>query len=261
MNRRRFILTGAAAVPLLYIRSSSARVEAAAVGTSEQQQGDFELPVEEVKISASAARQVNMLRTLRTRPPTVAVKPSKDFALHMLKIAEEQAKREISRASNPQQVSRYLNVFNLDPDGDMRDGSGGHGDFIAFCACGVSYVACCSDAGLTDNDPISRFAAASKEVTENYFRCDPWVASIRTDAEQRKTWRDRSVSPKPCWLVLFHFKRNHIGIVKAATGRTLTTVEFNTGGPRADQRNGGCVLEKTREINGNVQGFVALYEA
>ena len=256
MNRRTFILTTTAAVvPTLGIHAQLIRNN-----LEEEHQGDIDAPTETLKITDDALKRAMKLRTLASQQAKAGKDPEA-FALEMLKIAESHAARGVTRRSEPKQVARYLNLFDLDEDGDLCYGKGGK-EVIPFCACGVSYAASLAHGRLNDSSPLDAVKRASEEVSQSYFLCDSAVAAIRADAEQRKTWRDAAQRPKPKagWLIVFRFTGgNHIGLVKEFHGDSLTTVEFNTKGSSGDQRNGGCVLVKPRPIDKTVKGYVALY--
>lgn len=258
MKRRIFLLT--TGVPLLP-RSLSA--QQLLTDVQEDHQSDVDAPVEKLEITGAAATRAAKLRGLASFRPKAAKDP-KAFAIEMLRIAESHAARGVTRKSDPNQVARYLNLFDLDEDEDLRYGKGGTGTVIPFCACGVSYAGSLAHGRLNDAAPLDAVKRASEEVSQMYFLCDSAVAAIRADAERRKTWRDASAStsPKPGWLIVFRFPQgNHIGMVKEFHGSSLTTVEFNTTGTGPDQRNGGCVLIKRRSLNQTVKGYVALYDA
>ncbi len=230
---------------------------------TEMHQGDVDAPVEILRITGDAIIRAKKLREIATTQAKQG-KEGKRLALAMLKVAEGHAARGITRRSAPDQVSRYLNVFDLDPDGDLRYGKGDKGDQIAYCACGVSYAASLAIASLDDKTPLDKVKEASEQVSSQYFLCDPAVAAIRIDAQRRKTWRDeaQNVKPLPGWLIVYKFPTgNHIGIVKESGEKTLITVEYNTKGDAGDQRNGGCVLVKTRTRDKSIKGYVALYES
>ncbi len=80
-------------------------------------------------------------------------------------------------------------------------------------------------------------------------------------AKANGIWRDRTVRPKPGWLVLFDFpgdgvnRPSHIGIVERVLpdGR-IATWEGNTSG--GGGRDGGSVVNHHRAVAGGIIGYV-----
>jgi hypothetical protein len=262
MKRRKFIaLAILSAVPSMERGLSAQTLLNIA---EEDQQGGEDAPVEQLKIRSIAARRVLQLRSQAMSEVEVREKISekdrKKFAFGLLRIAESHAERRFSRKKDPAQIDEYLNLFDLDPDKDLRQGTGKTGELIPFCACGLSYVASLAFAHIPNLTQLAVVKQAAVSVTRSHFLCDPCVAEIRDDAKRRNTWRAPSVAPKPGWLIHYRFpKGNHIGIVRDFRGDTIETVEFNTTGLTGDERNGGCVLVKTRPNNESIKGYVALY--
>lgn len=60
--------------------------------------------------------------------------------------------------------------------------------------------------------------------------------------------------PKPGDIVFFKYstnkrRTNHVGIVVAANGKVINTIEGNTSANGGSQNNGGCVMQRNRTSN------------
>jgi hypothetical protein len=193
---------------------------------------------------------------IRSRGPK---KDANALSEKMLALGHEYANRHVSRQTNPRQVGQFLNLFGL----DLRYSNG---QFVPFCAAGVSFVACrayCElfpEISYDADNPVSELRGVLTDINHYYFKPSPAVRQIKSAAENRGTWIKSSIQPKPGWLVVFSWNRdgvpNHIGLVDSLTSDGLKTIEFNTSsGLAGDQSNGGAVALRQRKLR-YVLGFI-----
>jgi hypothetical protein len=111
----------------------------------------------------------------------------------------------------------------------------------------------------SEGDPTptaADFKGAKIWLGLNYFTPSPAVAVIESNAKKRGIFKPRTWIPTPGCLVIYHFPTgNHIGVVDQLVGKTLHTIEGNTGG--ANDRDGDGVYRKKRDLT-YVAGFVDL---
>jgi hypothetical protein len=180
------------------------------------------------------------------------------FAAKMLAVAQEFV--GIDRAQDLPQIGRFLGLFGL----DAIDG----GQFVPFCAAGVSWSACKAYAELvgaqyTEATAPAVFQHLLPAVHALSFVPSASCGEIWRDAISRGSWVSNAGSDhldvQAGWLVLYDWPGNgvpdHVEIIINA-GDDLQTVGFNTSGEsHGDQVNGGAVALKTRNYD-NVLGFV-----
>lgn len=198
-------------------------------------------------------------------------KKAEDLAKQMLKITRTFAEDGVSRDHHSSQVLEFLQLFGF----GLRYAGGG--DYVPYCAAGVSYAACRAYCDIKqredynvsdityDDARMNLFKSKLRDIEHYYFLPSPAVAFIKADAEDRspKTWVDATHTPLPGWLVIFSWRAtrpNHVGIVDRVDDKNLYTLEYNTSGlVNGNQRNGGMVAAKTRARDNTIMGFVKLY--
>jgi hypothetical protein len=188
-------------------------------------------------------------------------KSAQDVCLRMLNVAGDYLGQ--SKYSNPAMVRDFFQVFGMNA-GDQPD------NFLAFCAAGLGYCAAkayCEVSPSPFNPSQANIKNAISDINRQYFRPDPLVRVMQTDAVKRKTWisqsdiRENTIMPG--WPIIFSWNHdgvaNHVGLVKQQDGLHFTTIEFNTrvstGG---DQSQGGHVAIKDRDIV-DVLGIIKAY--
>jgi hypothetical protein len=165
-----------------------------------------------------------------------------------------------SRKTNPQEISQFLDLFNLPPKTEKGD--------VPFCAAGLSYCGLLTYFNhLNGHSGLSmtpeRLRALMPDLEHYYFYPTVSCVDMYHIAAGKRKWRPHDMNsttlPKPGWLVLYDWNRrgtpDHCGLVQQATKNILVTIEFNTSVGDGSQRNGGMIAEKTRTYD-YVTGFV-----
>lgn len=193
-------------------------------------------------------------------------------AKRLMPLAVEIAREYIpeSRASNPYQITKFLNLRGLDFRYD-------DGTPVPYCASGVAYAvtkAYCvlSHVPFTARGTVKVFKDYQPRIWFSYFKPSASCQEIVDDARSRNMWTGRNVPKsaiKKGWLVFYNFGKGnhayHIGLVDKVVGNTLYAVEFNTSlnkehkkGVQA-QVNGGAIEQKLR-LDGSILGYAMVYE-
>ena len=228
--------------------------------------GDPGAEPEVLSLTASQSAAVEAPLLVRSKGPK---KDPRMLAAKMLELSKGYASASVSRASAPDQVKEFCELFGL----GLRENN----VYVPYCAAGVSFAACRAYCALTPgsifvptNNPYSdprvkALRATLTDINHYYFKPSPSVTYIRDDAVRRGTWVPSDVTPEEGWLVVFSWTKdktpNHIGLVDRVLSSTneLQTVEFNTTpSQKGSNVNGGAVAQKTRAM-GNVLGFVRTY--
>ena len=176
----------------------------------------------------------------------------------MLAVAQEFV--GIDRAHDLEQIGRFLGLFGL--------GAVDGGDYVPFCAAGVSWSAAKAYAELigaqfTAETAPAVFRNLLPAVAALSFLPSASCGVIWHDAIARGSWLSNADSDhtevQAGWLVLYdwpgHGVPDHVEIVIEAAD-VLSTVGFNTSGEaHGDQVNGGAVAIKQRNYD-QVLGFV-----
>lgn len=168
----------------------------------------------------------------------------------------------MDRSKNEDQITSFLDVFEL----LFKDKKG---DFIPYCATGLTYAAALAYQEFWNpSAPSTKIASPRESLPEldrYHFYPTPSVRDMYNVALGKRRWldagnRSKLPTPKPGYVIIYAFGANpdHCGIVESVSGQTLTTIEFNTSnGLAGDQRNGGMVARRTRPYSASVKGFIA----
>lgn len=185
--------------------------------------------------------------------------PTKEqLALQMCKVSKGYI--GVSRVNNVYQVSRFLAVFDLPFEEN--------GEFVSFCAAGVSFAAMHAECDLrgypyTADNAIEIFKTQKGLVHKDLFLPDPRCHIIRDDAIAHKTWvpgKPAMFEPQQGFLVMYNwsggYDPEHVEIVDNAGDAHMNTIGFNTSDH--DNKNGGAVAARIRNYD-NVVGWVQTY--
>lgn len=129
---------------------------------------------------------------------------------------------------------------------DVKTGSGsknftkyardvGHANGLAWCATFVTWVfqqAAGGDKVLASNTLYGATTASCKANVDKFKAAGRWLEAGQT--------------PKPGDVIFY--KKSHTGVVVGVNGATVYTIEGNTSGDNAIERNGGMVALKTRTV-------------
>jgi hypothetical protein len=233
----------------------------------EQMRGDpadqFPAPPETLDLTEEQTKKIDQI----TSAPVPRGAPEKDprtlFLDFVLPAAGKEADAGISRSTNKQRVTEYLNLFGLnfaDPNGHP----------YAYCAAGLSWVACEGYCQMDPrvafgNPPTMDFRRVVPSIKQFYFLPHPSCLNIVAYSKTAGNWIDRSTVPLPGWLVFYNWSgggtAEHVGIVESSSTSTLRTIEFNTSIPAGgNQSDGGAVARKNRdEARKFVIGYVATH--
>jgi hypothetical protein len=184
----------------------------------------------------------------------------KALALHALSLAKGYV--GVSRATDPQQVGKFLAVFGL----PFADANGP----VAFCNAGFGYStlkAYCDLMGIpyTAGNAVQVFKGVLPVVRRDYLYLSASCEETRQDAIRRGIWLDTGdcdagVDILPGWAVLYNWEggsvAHHIGCVSDDGGDVITDVEFNTS--NQSNGNGGTVATRQRSY-GSILGFIKTY--
>jgi hypothetical protein len=197
-------------------------------------------------------------------------KNARRMAFAMLDYALELANHypPVTRKSNPGQIQKFVGLFNF------------RSNDTPFCAMGVAYAAAKAYCDLTPErisyskrNHTQTFQTVLPIIKKYYFTPSPscWFMmkeAMKRRPTQRGGWVAKGTrTPKRGWLVLFDWRNkgdgvpDHVGIVNGVGGRgedVLYTVEFNTSIVFGNQRNGGAVAQKVRNM-ADVLGFIRTY--
>lgn len=221
----------------------------------EQQRGDPDTPYETVRVDPAAIAALFEQVNRATFNPRDASFPAKLLAVAQRFVG-------MDRVKNEEEVASFLDLFDL----PFRDKTG---DFIPYCASGLTYAAALAYQEFwTPNAPSTKISALRESMPEldhYHFYPTPSVRDMYHVALGKRRWLDagnraKLPTPKPGYVVIYAFGSgpDHCGIVEAINGQTLTTIEFNTSnGLSGDQRNGGMVARRTRPYGASVKGFIA----
>lgn len=167
----------------------------------------------------------------------------------------------VSRASNLQQVGKFLALFGLPTKMD--------GAWVPYCASGASYAAAktvCNLSGVpyTADNAVSVFKTVLPIIKNRFFTPSPSCWAMKKGAIAKGNWVEKSAvskaNIKSGWLVLYNFEGqttpHHVGIVEKALDNEIHTIEFNTSS--TDNRNGGAVSRRVRGY-GAVLGYIKTY--
>jgi hypothetical protein len=261
-SRREFLLKGTCAAAALLSRPVTAQTPLTLDSRTleEVQQSDVDATPEIIRYSGikefTKASPTDLGRYPKRKPEAIA--------RAMLQKAGDYADRNVNRKDNQPEITQFLNL--LDYPFEEK------GKPTAFCAAGVSFVACqafCETNPLIPynrTQPVSELRRFLPIIDAYYFLPSVTVGEIKENADHRGIWvqNSHSVSPKRGWLVIFAFRQDqlpsHIGIVDCLGDFGLKTVEFNTGSTSAgSQGNGGFVARKTRLVGPHILGYVGLY--
>jgi hypothetical protein len=187
-------------------------------------------------------------------PAAMATFTDEQFAEKMLAVAAEYL--GVSRASDIDQVAKFLNLFGLPTKLN--------GAWVPFCAAGISYAAAkayCDLSGIayTEQNSIAVFRKVLPTIRERWFLPSPSCLAIRDYARSKKRWLQAkySTSVKPGFLIEYNWEGgstpHHVGTVVKAGTQVVNTIEFNTSA--ANNSNGGTVSKRTRNYN-SVVGYV-----
>ena len=186
----------------------------------------------------------------------------KDLALRTLAIAKGYV--GISRATDKEQISKFLAVFDL-PFADA------FGNPTPFCDAGYGYStlkAYCDQQGVpyTADSAVDVFKRVLPIVRRDYLYLSASCEETRQDAIRRGIWLDAGdldADPKdilPGWPVLYNWNggdtAHHIGCVSKDKGDLILDVEMNTSSQ--SNGNGGAVATRERSY-GSILGFIRLY--
>jgi hypothetical protein len=263
MNRRRLlrIMYGASVISVLNFGSGLFAQSSAF--TEEEQSGDPDLPLQKLEVRLEdIAPLLDVGKALNVK------KDPKHFALLVLKIASDQARKSVPTFATIEEYFKLFNVPARKADGEIQP----------FCAAGLSFAACQAYCELhpnaiayTDSGKVRTFRDVLADVNKFYFLPHCSTQEMVKDAKQRGIWlrKQQSVSTlKPGWLAFFnwpdksgHFNGvpNHVGVIQHAAQDLLHTVEYNTSiGSRGSQPNGGHIAFKEREYK-YVLGYSSIY--
>lgn len=119
----------------------------------------------------------------------------------------------------------------------------GHANGQPWCATFVVWVfqqAAGGDKGLASNTLFGATTAGCAENASRFKKAGKWLAPSQT--------------PKPGDVIFY--KKSHIGVVVGVNGTTVYTIEGNTSGDNAIERNGGQVALKQRTVgDGGILGW------
>lgn len=215
--------------------------------TVEWQCGDESVGFEELAFDPDAVKRKRLKRNRAALQPRIAA-----FGTLLI----EQAKGWLgkSRANDRDDIAKLLALFGLP--------FAYQGNPVPFCAAGVSYLASRVYADATGGgfDLVSFLP----DVDHHHFVPSPSVWDMFYVAMGKRRWVDakpKTLIPRAGWLVVYDFGKgaDHVGIVEAADGSTLTTIEFNTVPENAQgsDANGGAVARRHRKYTlPTVKGFI-----
>jgi CHAP domain len=139
-----------------------------------------------------------------------------------------------------------------------------NGKVVPFCAAGLSWVATTlyaeqAQVGDRKNHSLQPYLL---EVRQRHFYPTPSVVNMQTVASIEGKWVARTSAtgtraPRKGWLVVYNWdgkRPDHVGIIDSVEPGWLNTVEFNTSDK--DNRNGGAIAMRHREINHTVEGYI-----
>ena len=119
----------------------------------------------------------------------------------------------------------------------------GHANGQPWCATFVTWVfqqAAGGDKGLASNTLFGATTAGCAENVSRFKKAGKWLAPSQT--------------PKPGDVIFY--KKSHTGVVVGVNGTTVYTIEGNTSGDNAIERNGGQVALKQRTVgDGGILGW------
>ena len=119
----------------------------------------------------------------------------------------------------------------------------GHANGQPWCATFVVWVfqqAAGGDKGLASNTLFGATTAGCAENASRFKKAGKWLAPSQT--------------PKPGDVIFY--KKSHTGVVVGVNGTTVYTIEGNTSGDNAIERNGGQVALKQRTVgDGGILGW------
>jgi hypothetical protein len=221
---------------------------------TENQRGDPDVPDEYVTFSPSAIRNV----ATNSRKATFE---EWDANLPFSMISTARAFIGSSRKNNPQQIMKFLELFDL-PFATEKGN-------VPFCAAGLSYCGLVAYVNRLARVGPTSLASITKEklrrlmpdLEHYYFYPTVSCVDMYHIAAGKRKWvtHGAGIVPKPGWIVLYDWNRrgmpDHCGLVQQATKDTLATIEFNTSTDAGSQRNGGTVSQKARTYD-FVTGFV-----
>lgn len=119
----------------------------------------------------------------------------------------------------------------------------GHANGQPWCATFVVWVfqqAAGGDKGLASNTLFGATTAGCAENASRFKKVGKWLAPSQT--------------PKPGDVIFY--KKSHTGVVVGVNGTTVYTIEGNTSGDNAIERNGGQVALKQRTVgDGGILGW------
>ena len=216
------------------------------------EQGDPEGPIEEISYDSNLV--ANLISPLRVQ--NVIPDPIEDFSSALISVA----KRFVgyNREDNESEITQMLQLFGI----PFRSGS----KYTAYCAAGIGYCAVLALAkashAKTDVATLQRLLPVLDYY--NYYP-SPAVLSMSRVARGKSRWVEaRTAKSKPVptagSLIVYDWSgsedaevTSHTGIVLAANGIAIDTLEFNTGDGK---HKSGAVALKTRPYGKNVKGFV-----
>lgn len=234
----------------------------------EDQSGDPDLPLQRLSINLHAIDLLN--------DPGKSIGLKKDaqqLALRALQIAINDS--QSTPHPNDNVVEEYLRLFGIQRKSP--------GDALQpFCAAGLSHAFCRAYCELTP-EPLEYPMTKERENTRlrilrnvlsdiNRFYFLPHCATQQMVASAKKIdgkWIPRDVSAsttKPGWLIFYNWPdkqghrsglSNHVGIVEEPRAERIKTVEYNTAVTlTGNQREGGHIARKTRDMDNNILGYI-----
>lgn len=161
------------------------------------------------------------------------------------------------------------------------------GTYVPFCAAGLVHLACVAYSNLSKNNRLKDVVKPGATATERHVIFDKLLPTLREHyffpsagvrfivayaRDKKKNWwtfeeiRGSKRKISKGWLAVFRWPRGfHIGIVTETTdsaSKFIHTFDFNTANPDApegaDERNGGWIGIRKRELTSAVVGFVSL---
>ena len=256
MIRRRGLAVGMGALTAGCFLPMGARAQS----VTEQQFGDPGTAPE--AFSLSQGDLASLAYVMEQAKPLNIAKPAQAFAQQYL-IAAAASQVNNSRATTPDQIKEYLELFGIRPVDD-------NDRILAFCAAGISWAAC---KAYCDMDPHPRpydshnrasvFEDTLADIRHFFFSphcsCEIMVAQNKAGGR----WVDPPGTPQRGWLVLYTWNRNgqanHVGVIESVGSSAINTIEFNTSVTVGSQTNGGVVAKKTRPINDQILGYVRTF--